>query len=85
METIVRIAADNAADPLHRDLLKRGAVFVDIQDLDVPCVGVSVPINDTGNRAHLSFTKEWFHAHSNDEVATALIADFGKSLSEATR
>lgn len=83
MKAIVLIAIDKAADPSHRELLKNGGVFVDLQDLDVPCVGVAVPLPETENRAFLSFTKEWFHAHTNDEVATALLEDLDKALSES--
>jgi hypothetical protein len=83
MEAILRIAEEKADDPSQRELLKKGRVFVDIQDLDIPCVGVSVPIDETGNRAFLSFTNEWFDGHTNDEVASALLEDLGKATSES--
>jgi hypothetical protein len=82
MQTIVRLACDKAGDPSQRDLLKLGKAFVDIEDLEVPCVGVSIPIDETGAHVHLSFTRDWFHGHTNSEIATALLEDLSRVLSE---
>lgn len=83
MHAILQTAIDRAAEPSHRELLKNGHVFVDLQDLDVPSIGVSVPLPETGNKAFLSFTKEWFNTHTNDEVATALLEDLATALSDS--
>lgn len=66
----------------HRELLERGNVFVNIADLDVPCVGLRVPLPGTEKHAFVSFTKEWFDEHTDHEVATALVEDLQKALSE---
>lgn len=82
MAKIVQIATASAAGAPHRELLERGTVFVDIADLDVPCVGLRVPLPGTANHAFVSFTKAWFDEHTDHEVATALIEDLQKALSE---
>jgi hypothetical protein len=79
----LRAATEKAADASHAELLAGGTVFVDMEDLDIPCVGVSVPISEAGQRAHLSFTKDWFHSHTDDEVVEALLEDLVRALSEA--
>lgn len=82
MAKIVRIATTSAAGAPHRELLERGNVFVNIADLDVPCVGLRVPLPGTEKHAFVSFTKEWFDEHTDHEVATALVEDLQKALSE---
>lgn len=81
MAKIVQIATASAAGAPHRELLERGNVFVDIADLDVPCVGLRVPLPGTENHAFVSFTKAWFDEHTDHEVATALVEDLQKALS----
>lgn len=82
MESVVQIAISKATVPSHRELLQRGVVFVDIDDLDVPCVGLRVPLPNSEKRVFLSFTKEWFHTHTNAEVAAALLDDLDRVLSD---
>lgn len=82
MAKIVQIATASAVGAPHRELLERGNVFVDIADLDVPCVGLRVPLPGTENHAFVSFTKAWFDEHTDHEVATALVADLQKALSD---
>ena len=50
MDSVVRIALEKASNPLHRDLIKRGVVFADLEDLDVPCVGLRVPMPGSEKR-----------------------------------
>jgi len=82
MESVARIAISKSTVPLHRELLEHGVVFVDIEDLEAPCVGLRVPLPNSEKRAFLSFTKEWFHTHKNAEVAAALLDDLDRVLSD---
>ncbi len=82
MGVIQRMAIEKAEKPLHRSLLEQGTIFVDLADLEVPCVGVRVPLPDSSNRAFLSFTKEWFHSHTDEEVAASLLNDLEGVLSD---
>jgi hypothetical protein len=82
MESVVRIAINKAVDPQHRHLIERGVVFVDLEDLDVPCVGLRVPLPGSDKRAFLAFTKEWFYEHTDDEVAITLLNDLSRVLSD---
>lgn len=60
--------------------LQAGQVLVNLEDWDFPCVGVRVVINDKGNRAFLSFTRDWFDEHDDDAVAAALLEDLAQAL-----
>ena len=82
MAKIATLASTRAENESHRQLLQRGKVFVNLEDLDVPCIGVSVVINEDGNRAFLSFTREWFDEHDDDAIAAAMLEDLAKALSE---
>lgn len=82
MNSVVVIALDKASDPLHRDLIRRGVVFVDLEELDAPCAGLRVPIPGSDKRIFLSFTKEWFDEKSDEAVADALINDLGRVLDD---
>jgi hypothetical protein len=82
MDSVVRIALDRATNPLHRNLIERGVVFVDLEDLEVPCVGLRVPMPDSDKEIFLAFTKEWFHENSDEAAADALISDLGRVLDD---
>jgi hypothetical protein len=84
MSMIVSHAQKQASDPRHRELLAQGKVFVNLEGLDVPCVGVSVPHDSNMNRIHVSFTKDWFHSHSDDEIAEAMLEDLQRALADST-
>lgn len=83
MAEIVEIAQRMATVPQHHDLLGRGTLFVDIEGLDIPCVGVSVPNPNSTNRILISFTQEWFTTHSDDEIAMAILSDLQNALAES--
>lgn len=80
MDSIVGIALDTTSSPLHRDLIQHGVVFVDLEDLDVPCVGLRVPMPGSDGRIFLSFTKEWFDDNSNEAIAVSLVNDLARVL-----
>lgn len=82
MDSVIRIALEKASNPLHRDLINCGVVFVDLEDLDVPCIGLRVPMPGSDKRIFLSFTKEWFNDNSNEAVADSLISDLGRVLDD---
>lgn len=82
MDSVVRIALDRASNPLHRNLIEQGVVFVDLEDLEVPCVGLRVPMPDSDKRIFLSFTKEWFQENSDEAAADALVNDLGRVLDD---
>ena len=82
MTKIVSLAQQTASVPQHRELLAEGSIFVNIEGLDMPCVGVRVPTPDRSNRILVSFTQEWFETHSDEEVAEAVNADLGRVLGD---
>lgn len=82
MSAIVAKAQEQATDSRYRELLARGTVFVNLEGIDLPCVGVTVPHDRTGNRIHVSFTQDWFDSHSDDEIAAAMLEDLEKALVE---
>ena len=83
MTLIVAHAQQEATDSRHRELLARGNVFVNLDGLDIPCVGVTVPNGGGEQRIHVSFTQEWFHSHSDDEIAAAVLEDLKVALAES--
>ncbi|WP_372720663.1 hypothetical protein [Novipirellula sp.] len=82
MSAIVAHAQERATDSRHRELLARGNVFVDLDGLDIPCVGVTVPNDSHANRIHVSFTQDWFRSHSDDEIAEAMLEDLQRALTD---
>lgn len=82
MAEVLQKAVDEATNPLHRKLLEQGEVFVDLEDLEVPCVGVRVPLPNSDNRAFLSFTKTWFHEHRDEEIVSSLLVDLSRIVAD---
>lgn len=82
MDAVVGIALDKTSSPLHRDLIQQGIVFVDLEDLEVPCVGLRVPMSGSARRIFLSFTKEWFDDNSNEAIAVSLVNDLARVLDD---
>lgn len=82
MDSVVGIALDKTSSPLHRELIQQGVVFVDLKELDVPCVGLQVPMPGSDNSIFLSFTKEWFDGNSNEAIAASLINDLAQVLDD---
>jgi len=84
MSAIVAHAQEQATDSRYRELLALGTVFVNLEGLDTPCIGVTVPHDRNANRIHVSFTQDWFHTHSDDEIAEAILEDLHTALTESS-
>jgi hypothetical protein len=75
MQRVVTEAIRQSDDPLEKAALQEGKVFVNLKDLDMEIVGVSLVMNAKGNRGHISFTRDRFEAGTVEDLAKAVLED----------
>ena len=79
MRLVVHEAIRQAQDPDDKAAFEAGQVFVNIEGLDMPVVGVTLPVGNTGKRVHVSFTEEYFHATPVTILAKDALRDFARA------
>jgi hypothetical protein len=75
MQRVVTEAIRQSDDPWEKAALREGKVFVNLKDLEMEIVGVSVVMNAKGNRGHISFTRDLFEAGSVEDLAKGVLKD----------
>lgn len=82
MELVVQDAIRAAKDPQDRAAFQSGEIFVNLEGLDISLVGVSVPLDNEGRRAHLSFTADYFEAKPPEALAQDALKDLARARTQ---
>lgn len=79
MGRVVDEAIRRAPTSKEKSAFENGKIFVNIEGLGMPLVGVTVPLTTTGRRAHVLFTAEYFNANSVATLAQNALEDFHRA------
>jgi len=83
MSHVVEEAIHEAPTLEDKTAFENGKIFVNIGGLDMPLIGVTVPLTVTGRRAHVSFTAEYFNTNSVATLAQNALEDFHRAKANA--
>ena len=79
MELVVQDAIRAATDPQDKAAFQSGEIFANLKGLDLSLVGVSVPLDNEGRRAHLSYTPDYFEAKPPETLAQDALNDLARA------
>src|SRR5260370_41727886 len=69
MRLVVQEAIRQAQDPANKAAFEAGKIYVTVEGLDMPVVGVSLPVDNTGKQVRVSFTDDYFKATPVTQLA----------------
>ncbi len=80
MRLVVEEAIRQTQDAAEKEELRSGNVFVDLKDLGMPVVGVSVPVGKS--KIHVSFMLDYFQSRDVPVLASDALRDFRRAAAQ---